>query len=104
MKLVFDIETNGLLDDLNCIHTIVIKYLETGETIKYRPVGDEILEAVDNLKNALKNTTSNTIYYEIITEVKYHKKRELLEITFSKDGDIMRTKTIVPESYEHVLY
>ena len=56
------------------------------------------------LKNALQNTTSNTIYYEIITEVKYHKKRELLEITFSKDGDIMRSKTVVPESYEHVLY
>ena len=65
MKLVFDIETNGLLDDLNCIHTIVIKYLETGETIKYRPVGDEILEAVDNLKNAELIVGHNIISFDI---------------------------------------
>ena len=65
MKLVFDIETNGLLDDLNCIHTIVIHYLETGETIKYRPVGEEILEAVDNLKNAELIVGHNVINFDI---------------------------------------
>lgn len=65
MKLVFDIETNGLLDELNCIHTIVIKYLETGETIKYRPVGDELQEAVGNLKNAELIIGHNIISFDI---------------------------------------
>ncbi len=65
MKLVFDIETNGLLDDLNKIHTIVIHYLETGETIKYRPLGDEIEEAIGNLKNAELIIGHNVINFDI---------------------------------------
>ena len=65
MKLVFDIETDGLLDDLTKIHTIVIKWLETGEVIKYRPVGDELQEAVDNLKNADLIIGHNIIAFDI---------------------------------------
>ena len=65
MKLVFDIETDGLLNDLSCIHTIVIKYLETGETIKYRPVGDELKEAIGNLKNAELIIGHNVISFDI---------------------------------------
>lgn len=40
MKLVFDIETNGLpRQGLSCVHCIVTKNIETGEVLRYNDVG-----------------------------------------------------------------
>lgn len=40
MKLVFDVETNGLpRQGLSCIHCLVTKNIETGEVLRYNDVG-----------------------------------------------------------------
>jgi len=52
-KLVFDIETNGLLDTMDTIHCLVIKDIETKETQSFRPhqveAGLKILSQADLL-------------------------------------------------------
>lgn len=39
MRLVFDIETDGLLRELSCVHCLVTKDLDTGEVIRYDDSG-----------------------------------------------------------------
>ena len=52
-KLVFDIETNGLLDTMDTIHCLVIKDVETKEIQSFRPhqveAGLKILSQADLL-------------------------------------------------------
>ena len=51
--LIFDIETNGLLDDVTKVHCIVTQDTETGEVRKYDPtqldVALEVLQEADSL-------------------------------------------------------
>ena len=37
MRFIFDCETNGLLDELNCIHSLVLKNIDTGEKHSFSP-------------------------------------------------------------------
>ncbi len=60
--------------------------------------------SISVLNNAFQNDNVNTIYFEIIAEVTLNKKRDLKEFTFDKNGKLISTKVVVPESYEHVLY
>ena len=45
MKLIVDLEANGFLENLNRIHCIVVKDIETNKVYRYNP---------DNLEDALK--------------------------------------------------
>ena len=53
MKLIVDIETNGLLDELTTIHCIVAKDVDSGEVHSFRPneidKGIKLLESADEL-------------------------------------------------------
>ena len=40
LRLAFDLETDGLLSDLSCVHCLVTKDLDTGQVIKYDDTGE----------------------------------------------------------------
>ena len=37
MRLIFDLESNGLLDELNRIHCLCLKNIDTEETYNFAP-------------------------------------------------------------------
>ena len=53
MRLVFDIESNGLLDEMDKIWSIVIYNIDTKQTFSFDPSG--IDDAVKMLQKALKS-------------------------------------------------
>jgi DNA polymerase I-like protein with 3'-5' exonuclease and polymerase domains len=55
--LIFDIESDGLLDKTKTIHCLVIHELETGETVRYnhQPSGRPVQEGVDRLLNCTRD-------------------------------------------------
>lgn len=67
MALIFDLETNGLLDDVTTIHCLVIKDTENGEVDSY--VGSDVRSGIERLCSAtLQGTTivgHNVIKYDI---------------------------------------
>ena len=63
MRLVFDIETNGLLNDVSLIHTIVAKDLDTQKVYQFRP--HEIDLGVEMLMQAELLIGHNVIGYDI---------------------------------------
>ena len=66
--LVFDLETNGLLNDVTCIHCLVIYDSETDETICYNDQGNlvnrspVVYSALRMLKSLPDTTLSVTTY------------------------------------------
>ena len=65
--LVFDLETNGLLDDVTKIHCLVIYDSETDQTIAYNDEGKEepIVRGIQRLEDADIITGHNVINYDI---------------------------------------
>ncbi|MAL34402.1 MAG: hypothetical protein CMG84_13480 [Marinobacter sp.] len=63
MQYVFDIETNGLLDQLTKIHCLVIKDINTEEVYSFRP--DEVEEGLKLLSNAKELIGHNIIKFDI---------------------------------------
>lgn len=61
--LVFDIETDGLLDDVTKVHCIVIKDTDTGEMFRYRP--SEVKQGVDKLLQSDCICGHNVIAFDI---------------------------------------
>ena len=65
--LLFDIETNGLLDTVDKVHCLVIKDTETGEVQSFRP--HQIKEGVAVLSSAIANEVTiaghNIIDYDL---------------------------------------
>ncbi|WP_295789417.1 DNA polymerase [uncultured Veillonella sp.] len=61
--LVFDIETNGLLQDTTKIHCMVIKDTETEEVFKYRP--DEVEAGVEKLLSGDTICGHNVIAFDV---------------------------------------
>jgi DNA polymerase III epsilon subunit-like protein len=55
--LIFDIESDGLLDTTKTIHCLVIHELETGETVRYshQPSGRPVQEGIDRLLNCQRH-------------------------------------------------
>ena len=49
-EYVFDIETNGLLEDLDTIHCLVIKDINTKQNYSFKP--NQVAEGLDLLKEA----------------------------------------------------
>ena len=65
--LVFDLESNGLLNDVTKIHCLVIHEQETGETIAYNDEGnaEQITRGVQRLEDADVIVGHNVIGYDI---------------------------------------
>ena len=70
MRLVFDIETDGLLDDLTKIHSIVIHDLDNNKLHSFDPTG--IDEAVNMLEKADVIIGHNVIGFDIPAIVKVY--------------------------------
>lgn len=70
MKLIFDLESNGLLNDVSLIHCIVAKDLDTGEVHKFRPA--DIKQGLDLLMKADMLIGHNVISYDIPVIQKLH--------------------------------
>lgn len=67
MKLIFDLETDGLLKAVSKIHTIVIKNFETKEVFRFRCNDEEdtILDAIDLLSQATVLIGHNILHYDL---------------------------------------
>ena len=65
--LVFDLESNGLLNDVTKIHCLVIHEQETGQTIAYNDEGnaEPITRGVQRLEDADVIVGHNVIGYDI---------------------------------------
>ena len=67
MTLIFDIETDGLYNDVTCIHCIGIHDLETNETYVFNDVGTQqpITKGIQLLEDADTIVGHNIIGYDI---------------------------------------
>ena len=67
MNLVFDLETDGLYDDVTCIHCLGIYDLSTKETIAYNDTGnaEPITRGIQRLEDANMLIGHNIIGYDI---------------------------------------
>ena len=63
LRLLFDIETNGFLENVSKMHCISMVNLDTGEIREYRP--HEIDEGIEYLKTATYLTGHNVIKYDL---------------------------------------
>ena len=65
--LVFDLETDGLLNDVTCIHCLVIYDSETDQTLVYNDQGSEepIVRGIQLLEEADVICGHNVISYDI---------------------------------------
>ena len=65
--LIFDLETNGLLNDLTAIHCLAIHDTNTGETVAYNDCGtkDPIVRGVTRLEEADRIAGHNIISFDI---------------------------------------
>lgn len=63
MRLILDIETNGLLNDVSLIHTIVAKDMDTKEVFTFRP--HQIDQGIELLEKADLIIGHNVINYDI---------------------------------------
>ena len=65
--LVFDLETDGLLNDVTCIHCLVIYDSEADETYVYNDKGSEepIVRGIQLLEDADVICGHNVISYDI---------------------------------------
>jgi len=72
--LVFDLETNGLLNDVTRIHCLVIYDSETDQTMVYNDEGSEepIVRGIQNLETADVIVGHNVIGYDIPVIKKIH--------------------------------
>lgn len=66
MRLVFDIETDGLLRDLSCVHCLVTHDLDTGETLKYDDSGlrESVTTGINILAEADELWGHNIVGYD----------------------------------------
>ena len=65
--LLFDLETDGLLNDLTCIHCLFIHELEADQTLVYNDQGNQepILRGITRLEEADRIVGHNIINYDI---------------------------------------
>ena len=62
MRYVFDLETDGLLDDVSTIHCLILKDIDSGEIISYT---DNWPEGAKRLEDADLIVGHNIIKYDI---------------------------------------
>jgi len=65
--LIFDLETDGLLNDLTCIHCLVIYDLEADQTLVYNDQGNQepIVRGIERLEDADTIVGHNIINYDL---------------------------------------
>lgn len=65
--LIFDLETNGLLHDVTCIHCLVIYDIEADQTLCYNDQGDQepIVRGIERLEDADIIIGHNIINYDL---------------------------------------
>ena len=63
MRLAFDIETNGLLDQLDMVHCIVAKDIETGEVFSFNPTN--LPHALELLSSAEELVGHNIMGFDL---------------------------------------
>jgi uncharacterized protein YprB with RNaseH-like and TPR domain len=65
--LVFDLETDGLLNDVTCIHCIVIYDSETHQTLAYNDQGshEPVVRGIQLLQEAEVVAGHNVLYFDI---------------------------------------
>ena len=65
--LIFDLETNGLLNDLTCIHCLVIYDVEADQTLCYNDQGNKepVVRGIERLEDADTIVGHNIINYDI---------------------------------------
>ena len=61
--LIFDLETNGLLEELNTVHSLVIKDHDTNKVFSYGP--NEISIGLDKLQTADKIVGHNILKFDL---------------------------------------
>ena len=61
--LIFDLETNGLLEELNTVHSLVIKDHHTNKVFSYGP--NEISIGLDKLQSADKIVGHNILKFDL---------------------------------------
>jgi DNA polymerase III alpha subunit (gram-positive type) len=95
MKLVFDVEANGLYFDANVIHCICAEDIETGEVYEFRP--DQVKEAISFLEKAEVLIGHNIINFDLPLIRKLH--------VFNWNGEIIDTlvwsRILFPERPSH---
>ena len=66
VSLIFDLETNGLLKDVNTIHCLAIHDLETNETGSYNDEGNQepVVRGIQRLQDADCIIGHNIIGYD----------------------------------------
>lgn len=84
--LVFDLETNGLLNDLTLVHCLAIYDSETNETVVYSDQGnrDPIVRGVTRLEEADRIAGHNIISFDIPALQKVYK-------FFDPQGEVIDT-------------
>lgn len=67
MSLIFDLETNGLLYDVTCIHCLGIYDTETNQTLVYNDQGDTepLTRGLQRLEDADQVVGHNIINYDL---------------------------------------
>ncbi|MAJ57244.1 MAG: DNA polymerase [Candidatus Pelagibacter sp.] len=111
-RVIWDIETNGLLKTMDKIHCIGIQCLDTLEYTGFKP--DQITEALDIIKNAESNIGHNTIGFDIPAVQKIYPDWKpkgkvidtlVLSRLFKADlfNDDFTSKTL-PEGFQKKLY
>lgn len=70
MRLAFDIEANGFLDEVSLIHCLVTKDVDTGVLTKYRP--SEVVQGLRDLMAADLIIGHNVIGYDLPVIQKLH--------------------------------
>lgn len=65
--LIFDLETDGLLNDVTCIHCLVIHDVEADQTIVYNDQGDKepVVRGIERLEDAGTIVGHNIINYDL---------------------------------------
>ena len=65
--LIFDIETDGLYNDVTCVHCVGIYDQETDQTLAYNDQGDQepITKAIQRLEDADRIIGHNIIGYDL---------------------------------------
>ena len=67
MTLIFDLETNGLLHDVTCIHCLGIYDTETNQTLVYNDQGDTepLTRGLQRLEDADQIVGHNIVNYDL---------------------------------------
>jgi hypothetical protein len=67
MNLIFDLETDGLYDDVTCIHCICIHDLDAKQTLVFNDTGSDqpVVKGVQMLEDASHLIGHNIISYDI---------------------------------------